>query len=380
MDAAVIILIILIVLITIIAILIIAKTTPSSTGHSGSTAVFNPVTVPIVSLDYWSGTTGTTGVYSSCNVFYFQGVVEAANAVPMTPTLDPNIIENCLPVTEIGSTGATGSVCFGPQPVKNVKCLDPDQIAVIQKKHTCAGTTGTNGLGCRGYDGVMYPVGETVEYFSPCSLQPCTTTLGSIALNYVLDPNFVNTYNNMVCLEPVFDNTGAFQSINASKCTFGLNQMWRIVRANINSAGNGFTQNATGKYAYIQNRETGQCLIYNPPSTPMLANKPTLGQCGTNQYPWLLVGPYPIGDFTTPPQLTWVGAQITPINNLGDLLNFINSNDPQSLYYGNVFPSGTGVYMQKFQIETGSTGFQANYLDYSLFNFILQNQSAYPLI
>jgi hypothetical protein len=373
-----------------------------TTGTSGVTGIPNVQTIPIYTIDYWGGATGVTGVTgasSACSVYTFQGEIQDIDAlyraVPFTPSVNTNIIMSCLPFTDIGTTGLQ---CYGPQAIGNNTCLDPDQMAAQEQMHTCIGNTGTNGLGCRDYDGTVYNVGDTVDFFTPCQLKPCTTTLASIALNYLANPNLNITYLNMKCIYPTITfsgstgatgatgSTGATGAtgatgissviINAGTCDFSYNQQWRIQRANLNATGTGFVNSATGSYAYILNRQTNLCLVVGN------SNNLTLSKCGSGTYPWLLTSGFQIGDITPPDQIVWVGNAIIPLTTSGDFLNFLNSSNPQSItLFSSVF--GYDVSMKNFQLSlnAGSSGYfaNANYLDYTLFNFILENASDYPL-
>jgi hypothetical protein len=384
MDPIWIFLIIFAVIILIFIILLgLTNNNSGTTGTTGSTGITNPQLVPIYTIDYWGGATGVTGTNGNCNVYTFQGEVQNDIVYAYTPSVNTNIINSCIPFSNIN--GATGFQCFGPQAIGNNTCLDPDQIAVQEFMHTCAGTTGTNGLGCRDTDGTVYNPGDTVDFFSPCQLKPCSTTLASIALNYLANPDLNITFENMRCIYPIitFGATGASGAtgvtsvvIEAAMCNYSYDQQWRIQRANLNSTNTGFVNSATGDYAYILNRQTNLCLVVNK------SNQLTLSTCGSGTYPWLLTSGFTIGDFSPPDQIVWIGNTITPLTTSAEFLNFLNNNDPQSI---TLFSTITGdeVIMSNFQLSlnTGQSALyaNANYLDYTLFNFILANSDSYPL-
>jgi hypothetical protein len=380
-----------VILILIIAIVLLNKSTNSNSGTTGNTGAFNSSTTPIYEVDYWSGATGTTGPLSVCNIFYFQGGIQGDTAFNYNiNNLVPVQVSNCLSVDQI-ALGLTGIACFGPQPAAGFKCVDPDQLSLKQVQHTC-GATGSNGLGCVSNSGSHFAPGSTETFLTTCGLKPCTDTLASIVLNYNLSTDLASTVKYMYCVEPfiTFGPTGPTGATGvqdvimyANRCAYSINQQWKITRANINSSGNGFVKSNTGVYAQIQNRQSGLCLISK---TQGINTFPTLGACTANSYPWVFTNGFHVGALTTPPQISWVGDKIVPITNVSQLINWLDSSSPNSLAVGG--DTGTEepskfLVLQPFALKQNQGDFfhyKANYLDFALFNFILQNQNNYPLV
>lgn len=401
MDPSVIFVIIFL-LIILIFILLLLYFHPGSTGTTGATAANPALFIP---YSYWGGATGVSGPREACGTYTFQGELTDGItgqegtyiAIPGDVTLDVNTLNNCLPVTDIGASGITGFVCFGPSTANSNSCTDPDQISAQLMVHTCT-SVGTNGLGCRDAEGNTYAVGATALFYSACTTSPCTAPVAAIALNFVysLGDNPNDLLGSAFCLTKAFipnGNTGASGStgstgsylikVSDSNCNFELNQLWRIYRANLSQTGSGFTSNPNGIYAYVQDRVTGLCIVPSVTGvTGVTGGVPrtttlTLGTCQAGAYPWLLAPPIQIGAYTTPNQFVWAPNPV-PLTSTSDLINFIDNYNPLSMWPNN---SEQEVMLEPFYIngDVVNSGYSANYLDYTLFNLILENPLLYQL-
>lgn len=406
MDYAILFIILIIVLILVVLVVTALLQRPhTGGGNTGATAAYSSSTTPIYEVDYWSGATGITGPLGVCNIYYFQGEVDS-NVVSPYPinNLVPPQLSGCFPVSDIGPNipsfnlnNPVGTACFGPQPVvSTTKCVDPDQLAVQVVQRTCTGTTGTNGLGCVDSSGSHFAPGGVDTFLEFCNLKPCTDTLASIVLNYNLSTDLASTFQNMYCLEPdatigITGPSGATGVVSVimyvNKCNYSINQQWKIDRANLNSSATGFVANNVGTYAQIKNRQTGLCLAQGGTGTNIF---PTLSSCVANSYPWALTNGFKVGVLTTPPQISWVGNRIVPLNTTSELLEWLDSSNPYSLVVagiagtsGNTGAPAGYADMAPFaltQVPNGFYRYNANYLDYAIFNFIIMNQNDYPLV
>jgi hypothetical protein len=332
-----------------------------------------------------TGTTGSTGgtriidPRSQCGIYTFQGFISGNIAIQGHTTTNKSILNAC---------GTTGSSCIGPIPAVNEVCLDADQISAKLQQHTCT-DIGTNGIGCRSYDGTRFAVGAVDTFYEPCSLNPCKdTTIGSIATNFQFNPNPGVTLTNAKCIFPVFGTTGTTGSNNLLRidgdiCNLSLHQLWRITRADFIPTSKGFKIDPAGNFAKIQNRETGMCLAPigatgGTGSTGSTGNAGVINgslltfvPCKPNQYPWLLAPPLQISGLTTPQQFVWAPNPVSLVTT-ADIINYINNIKPLSLVV-----EGTTAIMRPFAIDAQTQSqYSAQYLDYSLFNLI--TTASYP--
>lgn len=339
-------------------------------------------------LDYWGPSSGITGnSRSQCGIYTFQGFVDVTGtqviAVQGDITTNKSVVDAC---------GVTGS-CIGPVSAATTGCLDADQIALQLQQHTCT-DIGTNGIGCRDYDGTRFPVGAVDTFYSPCGINPCTnTTVGSVAINFIYSGNPLTTYNNARCIYPTFGITGTtgttgstgttgttlyFAGMQSSLCDLSLPQLWRITRADF--INNTFKIDSSGSFAKIQNRQTGLCMVpigFNgtvgttgTTGTTGVTNGSglTLIPCRGNQYPWLLAPELQISGLTTPQQLVWAPKPV-PLSTTADIINYINTYKPLSV----VIEGGIPILRPfALDIQTQSQ-YSAQYLDYAIFNLILNN-------
>lgn len=330
-------------------------------------------------LSYWGPSTDLPNGGSVCAVYDFPGTITGTTALQGVPRTNANILNNCIP---LGNT-ATGT-CIGPILSGNASCVDPDQISAKQQTRTCVGF-GTNGIGCRTEDGNFVSNGTTNIFYTGCGLKPCTTALASLAVNFNFNPNIGIILNNAKCLyATTIGNTAGNTAtvnyqVNGNRCDLSNSQLFRIQRASLSSTGS-FKKDPTGNYAYFLSRDNNLCVV--PSNTTSLNNSTlTLKTCSSGQYPWLLLPQSSIpgntaghtaSASTAVQQFVYVPKPID-ISTTDGLLELVNSNP-----YSITVDSSNIARMKPMALQSTQTNYSAQYLDYTLYNLILENTNSFP--
>lgn len=203
-----------------------------------------------------------------------------------------------------------------PQPIRNVDCLDDDQLALQKTETTCTRTDF-----CQAPDGTRVGPSEKFVSYSVCGqalIDSCwrenSSSLSLIGLNF--QPPTLDRPASATCL--------TYPSpISVSPCNpDNKSQLIRVTRAQAVS----LVPNSSGPYARLVNRANGRCLI--PSRFPPLPETSLIeGECSPNSgYLWWLIPPLSLTiirdgqnvSVTSPQQIVFTSTVSSPPRNLTD--------------------------------------------------------------
>jgi hypothetical protein len=341
------------------------KTNTSNTSNTSNNS--NVFKNKYADISYWGPAKDVTGgTRNKCGVYTFAGNISGTIATPGVPNLGNGTINQC-----VSDFNIPNQTCYGPTAITNNACIDVDQVAAKQQIRECVGK-GTDSLGCRNYNGTKIPVGDSALFYISCTAPQCTTSLSSIALNYNYNPDINVILNTAKCL--YYDGT----NVRGSRCDLSFGQLWRVDKAKISSSSS-LIRDPKGNYASFFNRIYNLCLtpVVSKPSDGTLVGLSTCGNGGSN-FPWLLFpqtslpayDSFPIS--IAPQQIVWAPKPVK-IDSDPALISFLKSN-PLSI----VLNSNGITELRPFARNSNTqSNYSAQYLDYTLFNTILQNSNLF---
>ena len=293
-------------------------------------------------------------IRSQCSVYTFPP--QSGNQ-PAQPTYNQAVIDT-----------------LQPQPIDQVKCVNPNQLALQQITRTCEGDGFVPGK-CYDDQGRVYTTGQVQTEYQLCSNQACPGELTLPAVNFTN-----NNFGQALCFTSIQNNPGV--PIIGRECSLqNQQQYFNVVRQSVSGTAPNvaLSQDDGGSMAAIIDANTQLCLAPINPN-PLAGTQLSLQSCSSlanNGVVWQLIPPF-VPDNTT----TLAAQQILYTTNpttitATQITEYIKNNSPLAISTNGI--SGQQLILAPASLQSITTT-QAQRNQVQLLKYTIYNQLTNTLV